>query len=47
MEQRVNEVAKLGFEKVFIAPGKQTFKNIGTEVQAFSKIEDLVRYLFA
>ena len=47
MEQRVNEVAKLGFEKVFIAPGKQTFKNIGTEVQAFSKIEDLVRYLFS
>jgi DNA repair protein RadA/Sms len=47
MEQRVNEVAKLGFEKVFIAPGKQSFKNIGTEIQAFSKIEDLVRYLFA
>jgi DNA repair protein RadA/Sms len=47
MEQRVNEVAKLGFEKVFIAPGKQSFKNVGTEVQAFSKIEDLVRYLFA
>jgi DNA repair protein RadA/Sms len=47
MEQRVNEVAKLGFEKVFIAPGKQRFKNMGTEVQAFSKIEDLVRYLFS
>ncbi len=47
MEQRVNEVAKLGFDKVFIAPGKQIFKNLGTEVQAFSKIEDLVRYLFS
>ena len=47
MEQRVNEVAKLGFDKVFIAPGKQNFKNLGTEVQAFSKIEDLVRYLFS
>ncbi|MEN8815966.1 MAG: DNA repair protein RadA [Nonlabens sp.] len=47
MEQRVNEVAKLGFDKVFIAPGKQNFKNLGTDVQAFSKIEDLVRYLFA
>lgn len=47
MEQRVNEVAKLGFDKVFIAPSKQEFKNTGTEVQAFSKIEDLVRYLFS
>jgi DNA repair protein RadA/Sms len=47
MEQRVNEVAKLGFDKVFIAPGKQKFKNLGTDVQAFSKIEDLVRYLFS
>lgn len=47
MEQRVNEAAKLGFEKVFIAPAKQKFKEVGTDVQAFSKIEDLVRYLFS
>lgn len=47
MEQRVNEAAKLGFEKVFIAPAKQKFKEIGTDVQAFSKIEELVRYLFS
>jgi DNA repair protein RadA/Sms len=47
MEQRVNEVAKLGFDKVFIAPAKQSFNTAGTEVQAFSKIEDLVRYLFS
>ncbi|GAK92281.1 DNA repair protein RadA [Nonlabens ulvanivorans] len=47
MEQRVNEAAKLGFEKVFIAPAKQKFKEVGTDVQAFSKIEDLVKYLFS
>lgn len=47
MEQRVNEAAKLGFEKVFIAPAKQKFKEVGTDVQAFSKIEDLIKYLFS
>lgn len=47
MEQRVNEAAKLGFDKVFIAPGKQKFKEVGTDVQTFSKIEELVKYLFA
>jgi len=47
MEQRVNEAAKLGFGKIFIAPAKQKFKETGTDVQAFSKIEDLVRYLFS
>ncbi len=47
MEQRVNEAAKLGFDKVFIAPAKQKFKDVGTDVQAFSKIEELVRYLFS
>ncbi|PQJ31364.1 DNA repair protein RadA [Nonlabens arenilitoris] len=47
MEQRVNEASKLGFEKVFIAPAKQKFKDVGTDVQAFSKIEDLVKYLFS
>ncbi len=47
MEQRVHEASKLGFEKVFIAPAKLDFKNTGTNVQTFTKIEDLVRYLFS
>ncbi|MGJ8683874.1 MAG: DNA repair protein RadA [Nonlabens sp.] len=47
MEQRVNEAAKLGFEKVFIAPAKQKFNDVGTDVQTFSKIEELVKYLFS
>ncbi|WP_124979292.1 DNA repair protein RadA [Nonlabens xiamenensis] len=47
MEQRVNEVSKLGFEKIFIAPASQNFKNKGTEILAFSKIEELVKYLFS
>jgi len=47
MEQRVHEASKLGFEKVFIAPAKLDFKNSATNVQTFTKIEDLVRYLFS
>ncbi len=47
MEQRVHEASKLGFEKVFIAPAKLDFKNTGTTVQTFTKIEDLVRFLFS
>ncbi len=47
LEQRVNEAEKLGFERIFIAPSKQKFKNSAIEVNAFSKIEDLVRYLFS
>jgi len=47
LDQRINEAEKLGFEKIFVAPVKQKFKNKGIDVQAFSKIEDLVRYLFS
>ncbi|PQJ20064.1 DNA repair protein RadA [Nonlabens tegetincola] len=47
MEQRINEAGKLGFERICIAPAKQNFKNSTAQVVAFSKIEDLVRYLFA
>ncbi len=47
LDQRINEAEKLGFEKIFVAPMKQKFANKGIQVQAFSKIEDLVRYLFS
>ena len=47
LDQRVNEAEKLGFETIFVAPSKQKFKNKSIKVQAFSKIEDLVRYLFS
>lgn len=47
LDQRINEAEKLGFEKIFVAPLKQKFKNKAIDVQAFSKIEDLVRYLFS
>jgi DNA repair protein RadA/Sms len=47
MEQRVHEASKLGFEKIFIAPAKLDFKNSATNVQTFTKIEDLVKYLFS
>ncbi len=47
MEQRVNEAEKLGFEKVFIAPSKSAPTNKGIHVHTVSKIEDLVKYLFA
>ncbi len=47
MEQRINEVAKLGFDKMFIAPLKQKMNNKRTEIIAFSRIEELVKYLFS
>lgn len=47
LEQRVHEAAKLGFENIIVAPSKQKFKDAGINVQAFSKIEDLVKYLFS
>lgn len=47
LEQRVHEAAKLGFENIIVAPSKQQFKDAGINVQAFSKIEDLVKYLFS
>jgi DNA repair protein RadA/Sms len=47
LDQRVNEAEKLGFERIFIAPAKQKFNNKSIQVSAFSKIEDLVRYLFS
>jgi DNA repair protein RadA/Sms len=47
IDQRVNEAEKLGFDRIFIAPAKQKFNNKGIQVNAFKKIEDLVRYLFS
>lgn len=47
MEQRINEAEKLGFDRIFVALSKQKFKNAAIQVNAFSKIEDLVRYLFS
>ncbi|MGB3591141.1 MAG: DNA repair protein RadA [Nonlabens sp.] len=46
MEQRINESLKLGFEKIMVAPSRQK-TSYGSEVISFSKIEELVRYLFS
>ncbi len=47
LEQRVNEATKLGFEKIFVAPAKTTLNQKGTQIQAVSRIEELVKHLFA
>lgn len=47
LEQRVNEASKLGFDKIFVAPSKTALKDKGTQVQTVSRIEQLVKILFA
>lgn len=47
LEQRIHEAAKLGFEKIIVAPSKQKFDNTGSQVQGFTRIEELVKYLFS
>jgi DNA repair protein RadA/Sms len=47
MDQRINEAAKLGFDKIFIARNKKAKLASTTDIIAFSKIEELVKHLFA
>ena len=48
VEQRMQEAARLGFETIITAPHKQiTHQPAGLEWLSFSKIEDIVRYLFS
>jgi DNA repair protein RadA/Sms len=47
MEQRINEAAKLGFEKIYVAPAKSVAGNGGIQINPVSRIEELVKQLFA
>lgn len=47
LEQRIHEATRLGFEKIIVAPSKQKFENTGSQVQGFTRIEELVKYLFS
>ncbi|AZQ43245.1 DNA repair protein RadA [Nonlabens ponticola] len=45
-DQRVNEAAKLGFDKIFIAPSKSKTNNTTIQAHGVSRIEELVKQLF-
>ena len=45
--QRINEAAKLGFETLLTAPQKKIAAEEQLSVAKFSKIEEVVRYLFS
>lgn len=47
IEQRINEAAKLGFETLLTAPQKKIAAEEQLSVAKFSKIEEVVRYLFS
>ena len=47
IEQRINEAAKLGFETLLTAPQKKIAADEQLSVAKFSKIEEVVRYLFS
>ena len=47
IEQRINEAAKLGFETLLTAPQKKIVAEEQLSVAKFSKIEEVVRYLFS
>ena len=47
IEQRINEATKLGFETLLTAPQKKIAAEEQLSVAKFSKIEEVVRYLFS
>ena len=47
IEQRINEAAKLGFETLLTAPQKKIAAEEQLSVAKFSKIEEVLRYLFS
>jgi len=50
VEQRIQEAARLGFDTIFISAYKSELlskKNFGLEVRLLSKIDDLLKEVFA